>query len=46
MSKSERVFLRYGTGIVNYFRIQEHLIKLFAVLSLIAIPQILIYRYF
>lgn len=33
-----RAFLRYGTGIVNYFVLQEHLIKLFFILSLIAVP--------
>ena len=39
-------FLRYGTGIQNYFAMQERLIKLFCALTIIAIPQILIYRYF
>ena len=39
-------FLRYGTGIQNYFAMQERLIKLFCALTIIAIPQIFIYRYF
>ena len=42
----ENVFLRYGAGIQSYFSIQANLIKLFCVLSLFTIPQLLIYNYF
>ena len=42
----KEIFLNYGTGIQNYFIVQERLIQLFCVLTLLAIPQMLIYRYF
>ena len=44
--KEHDVFLRYGTGIVNYFVLQERLIRLFCGLSVLAILQLLIYNYF
>ena len=44
--KEHDVFLRYGTGIVNYFVLQERLIRLFCGLSILAILQLLIYNYF
>jgi len=34
----EEVFLGYGTGIVNYFILIERLIRLFCMLSVLAIP--------
>ena len=40
------IFLRYGTGIVNYFNLYEKLIRLFCFLSVLALPQIVIYNYF
>jgi len=39
-------FLLYGVGIQNYFVLQERLIKLFCLLTLVSIPQMLIYNYF
>ena len=38
--------MQYGTGIVNYFNLYERLIRLFAFLSVLSVPQLLIYRYF
>ena len=42
----DNLFLRYGTGIQNYFGIQNKLILLFCWLTLLAIPQMAIYAYF
>lgn len=36
--KNKDIFLQYGTGIVNYFQLYERLIKLFCLLSVLAIP--------
>jgi len=44
--KRDLVFLNYGTGIQNYFNLQKRMIKLFCGLSIIAIFQMLIYKYF
>ena len=41
-----RIFLRYGIGIVNYFILQERMIKLLVIMSIIAVPQMLVYRFF
>ena len=38
--------MRYGTGIVNYFLLMERMIKLLTILSIIAVPQMLIYSFF
>ena len=40
------IFLRYGIGIQNYFVVQQRMIRLFGVLSFIAILQMLVYNYF
>ena len=40
------MFLRYGTGISQYFSIQAKLIQLFCILTLFAVPQMIIYDYF
>ena len=42
----DKPFLLYGVGIQNYFVLQERLIKLFCLLTVISIPQMLIYSYF
>ena len=44
--REKDVFLNYGTGIKNYFRLQESIIRLFCYLTILAIPQMLIYQYF
>ena len=44
--RSDKPFLSYGAGIQNYFVLQERLISLFCWLTILAIPQILIYRSF
>jgi hypothetical protein len=44
--RNKDVFLNYGTGIKNYFIVQERIILLFCYLTILAIPQMLIYRYF
>ena len=36
--QQDRLFLSYGTGIVNYFNLQEKLIGLFCFLTILAIP--------
>ena len=36
-------FLKYGVGVKNYFLLQTHLIKVFSVLSLLAIIQMIIF---
>jgi len=36
--EKKEIFLNYGTGIQNYFIVQERLIQLFCVLTLLAIP--------
>ncbi len=42
----DKPFLLYGVGIQNYFELQKRLINLFCLLTIIAIPQMLIYQYF
>ena len=41
--RDKDVFLNYGTGIKNYFILQERIIVLFCYLTILAIPQMLIY---
>ena len=36
----------YGSGVYNYFKLMERLLQLFAVLSILASAQMLIYRSF
>ena len=44
--KENMPFLSYGVGVQNYFEVQTRLIYLFLLLSLLAIPQMVIYGYF
>ena len=42
----ENPFLRYGTGIQAYFSIQFNMIKLFCLMTIYVIPQMVVYGYF
>jgi len=44
--QKEEVFLFYGAGILNYFELQRQLMKMFCVLSLLAIPQMILFYSF
>lgn len=36
-------FLRYGIGVQNYFNMQLTMLKLFAIICLFTIPQMIVY---